>query len=130
MYIYYFAHYTHHIKCIKATYFVLAMKNISFPKFLSLTASKDNKLWDFTQQLQNGLSWHWTKPFLMFETRFVQPTCLGLPVEISKYYSTLAAVTVNGNNYSHSGILNISSYRRQQPTKTQNIIFFYNFSKS
>ncbi|KAG7327844.1 hypothetical protein KOW79_009450 [Hemibagrus wyckioides] len=64
-------------------------------KSVSLTANKDNKLWDLIQQLQKGLSWHWTKPFLMFETRFVQPTCLGLPVEISKYYSTLTAVTVN-----------------------------------
>ncbi|KAK3561887.1 hypothetical protein QTP86_017452, partial [Hemibagrus guttatus] len=64
-------------------------------KSVSLTANKDNKLWDLIQQLQKGILWHWTKPFLMFETRFVQPTCLGLPVEISKYYSTLAAVTVN-----------------------------------
>ncbi|XP_053094184.1 vitellogenin 3, phosvitinless [Pangasianodon hypophthalmus] len=64
-------------------------------KSVSLTANKDNKLWDLIQQLQKGISWHWTKPFLMFETRFVQPTCLGLPVEMSKYYSTLAAVTVN-----------------------------------
>ncbi|XP_053491065.1 vitellogenin 3, phosvitinless [Ictalurus furcatus] len=64
-------------------------------KSVGLTANKDNKLWDLIQQLQKGISWHWTKAFLMFETRFVQPTCLGLPVEISKYYSILAAVTVN-----------------------------------
>ncbi|KAM9461855.1 vitellogenin 3, phosvitinless [Clarias gariepinus] len=64
-------------------------------KSLSLTANEDNKLWHLVQRLQKGISWHWTKPFLMLETRFIQPTCLGLPVEISKYYSTLAAVTVN-----------------------------------
>ncbi|XP_046713777.1 vitellogenin 3, phosvitinless [Silurus meridionalis] len=64
-------------------------------KSMSLTANKDNTLWDLIQQLQKGISWHWTKSFLMIETRFVQPTCLGLPVEISKYYSTLAAVTIN-----------------------------------
>lgn len=80
---------------------------LSVSKSVGLTANKDNKLWDLIQQLQKGISWHWTKPFLMFETRFVQPTCLGLPVEISKYYSILAAVTVNGNNYSYSVKLNI-----------------------
>ncbi|KAI5614684.1 vitellogenin 3, phosvitinless precursor, partial [Silurus asotus] len=64
-------------------------------KSMSLTANKDSALWDLIQQIQKGISWHWTKSFLMFETRFVQPTCLGLPVEISKYFSTLAAVTIN-----------------------------------
>lgn len=78
-----------------------------FPKSVSLTRNKDNKLWDFIEHLQKGISWHWTKPFLKFETRFIHPTCLGLPVEISKYYSTLTAVTVNGNNHSRSGKLNI-----------------------
>lgn len=79
---------------------------ISFPKSVSFTATKDNKLWDLIQQLQSGISWHWTKPFLMFETRYVQPTCLGLPFEISKYYSALTAITVNGKNYSYSGNVN------------------------
>ncbi|XP_027016008.1 vitellogenin 3, phosvitinless isoform X1 [Tachysurus fulvidraco] len=64
-------------------------------KSVSLTANNDNIIWPLIQQLQKGISWHWTKSFLMFETRFVQPTCLGLPVEISKYYSTLPAITVN-----------------------------------
>lgn len=68
-----------------------------FPKSVSLTANNDNIIWHLIQQLQKGISWHWTKSFLMYETRFVQPTCLGLPVEISKYYSTLPAITVNGN---------------------------------
>lgn len=90
------------------------------PKSVNFTANKDNKLWNLIQQLQSGISWHWTKPFLMFETRFVQPTCLGLPVEISKYYSTLAAVTLNGNNYSHSS--HVST--RQHPTKTHITMFF------
>ncbi|KAI4904260.1 hypothetical protein NFI96_031791, partial [Prochilodus magdalenae] len=64
-------------------------------KSVSFTASKENKIWLIIQQLQKGISWHWTKSLLMLETRFIQPTCLGLPVEISKYLSLLAAITVN-----------------------------------
>uniref|UniRef100_A0A4W4HER4 Vitellogenin domain-containing protein n=1 Tax=Electrophorus electricus TaxID=8005 RepID=A0A4W4HER4_ELEEL len=62
---------------------------------MSLMASKENKVWNIIQNLQKGLSWHWTKPFLTFETRFIQPTCLGLPAEISKYYFSLTAINVN-----------------------------------
>uniref|UniRef100_A0A4W4HE82 Vitellogenin domain-containing protein n=1 Tax=Electrophorus electricus TaxID=8005 RepID=A0A4W4HE82_ELEEL len=64
-------------------------------KSMSLMASKENKVWNIIQNLQKGLSWHWTKPFLTFETRFIQPTCLGLPAEISKYYFSLTAINVN-----------------------------------
>uniref|UniRef100_A0A4W4HES3 Vitellogenin domain-containing protein n=1 Tax=Electrophorus electricus TaxID=8005 RepID=A0A4W4HES3_ELEEL len=56
---------------------------------------KVNLIWNIIQNLQKGLSWHWTKPFLTFETRFIQPTCLGLPAEISKYYFSLTAINVN-----------------------------------
>uniref|UniRef100_A0AAR2IXH4 Vitellogenin domain-containing protein n=1 Tax=Pygocentrus nattereri TaxID=42514 RepID=A0AAR2IXH4_PYGNA len=62
---------------------------------VTLTSSKENKIWNIIQHLQNGVSWHWTKPYLILETRFIQPTCLGLPVEISKYLSALTAITVN-----------------------------------
>uniref|UniRef100_A0AAR2IJ16 Vitellogenin domain-containing protein n=1 Tax=Pygocentrus nattereri TaxID=42514 RepID=A0AAR2IJ16_PYGNA len=58
-------------------------------KSVTLTSSKENKIWNIIQHLQNGVSWHWTKPYLILETRFIQPTCLGLPVEISKYLSTM-----------------------------------------
>ncbi|XP_036441837.1 vitellogenin 3, phosvitinless [Colossoma macropomum] len=64
-------------------------------KSVSLTASKENKIWNIIQHLQKGISWHWTKPYLILETQFIQPTCLGLPVEISKYLSALTAITVN-----------------------------------
>ncbi|XP_072515969.1 vitellogenin 3, phosvitinless [Salminus brasiliensis] len=64
-------------------------------KSVSLTASKENKIWNIIQYLQKGTSWHWTKPSLMLETRFIQPTCLGLPVEMSKYFSTVTAITAN-----------------------------------
>uniref|UniRef100_A0A3B4CH62 Vitellogenin domain-containing protein n=1 Tax=Pygocentrus nattereri TaxID=42514 RepID=A0A3B4CH62_PYGNA len=64
-------------------------------KSVTLTSSKENKIWNIIQHLQNGVSWHWTKPYLILETRFIQPTCLGLPVEISKYLSALTAITVN-----------------------------------
>lgn len=36
------------------------------------------------------------KPFLTFEARYFQATSLGLPLEISKYYQSISAITVNG----------------------------------
>uniref|UniRef100_A0AAZ3PU67 Vitellogenin domain-containing protein n=1 Tax=Oncorhynchus tshawytscha TaxID=74940 RepID=A0AAZ3PU67_ONCTS len=59
------------------------------------SAGKESPVWSMIENLQNGMSWHWTKPFLMFETRYIQATSLGLPVEISKYYNTLTTITVN-----------------------------------
>ncbi|XP_076880480.1 vitellogenin 3, phosvitinless isoform X2 [Brachyhypopomus gauderio] len=64
-------------------------------KSVSIMSSKENKVWNIIQNLQKGISWHWTKSFLTFETRFIQPTCLGLPAEFSKYYISLTAITVN-----------------------------------
>uniref|UniRef100_A0A8C5DD27 Vitellogenin-like n=1 Tax=Gouania willdenowi TaxID=441366 RepID=A0A8C5DD27_GOUWI len=52
-------------------------------------------LWAAVEGLQKGFSWHWTKPFLIFEARYFQATTLGLPLEISKYYQTVNGITVN-----------------------------------
>ncbi|XP_012677088.2 vitellogenin 3, phosvitinless [Clupea harengus] len=64
-------------------------------KALSPTAGKESPVWQIIQDLQKGISWHWTKPYLVLETRLIQTTTLGLPVEISKYYPTVTAITVN-----------------------------------
>ncbi|XP_067244630.1 vitellogenin 3, phosvitinless [Chanodichthys erythropterus] len=66
----------------------------SITKSLSPSAGKESKVWEKIQDVQKGISWHWTKPHLVYEARFIQPTCLGLPVEISKYYSIVNAVTM------------------------------------
>nr|WPD49408.1 vitellogenin [Sinibrama taeniatus] len=66
----------------------------SITKSLSPSAGKESKVWEVIQDVQKGISWHWTKPHLVYEARFIQPTCLGLPVEISKYYSIVNAVTM------------------------------------
>uniref|UniRef100_UPI0037E9A8CE vitellogenin 3, phosvitinless n=1 Tax=Semicossyphus pulcher TaxID=241346 RepID=UPI0037E9A8CE len=58
-------------------------------------AGKDSPLWAVIENLQRGVSWHWTKPFLVFEVRYFQATTLGLPLEISKYYEVLNGITVN-----------------------------------
>ncbi|XP_051532311.1 vitellogenin-like [Myxocyprinus asiaticus] len=60
----------------------------------SPSAGKDSSVWEKIQDLQKGTAWHWTKPHLVYEARFIQPTCLGLPVEISKYYSIINAITM------------------------------------
>ncbi|XP_067287144.1 vitellogenin 3, phosvitinless [Pseudorasbora parva] len=60
----------------------------------SPSAGKESKLWEKILDIQKGTSWHWTKPHLVYEARFIQPTCLGLPVEISKYYSIVNGVTM------------------------------------
>nr|APB93355.1 vitellogenin C [Ctenopharyngodon idella] len=66
----------------------------SITKSLSPSAGKESKVWEKIQDVQKGTSWHWTKPHLVYEARFIQPTCLGLPVEISKYFSIVNAVTM------------------------------------
>lgn len=53
-------------------------------------------MWAAIEQLQKGLSWHWTKPLLNIEARLLQATTLGLPVEIAKYYQTVTGITING----------------------------------
>lgn len=63
---------------------------------VSPSAGKESPLWDAIENMQRGLSFHWTKPFLIFEARFFQATTLGLPVEISKYYQAVTGITVNG----------------------------------
>ncbi|KAM7409515.1 hypothetical protein PAMA_001141 [Pampus argenteus] len=59
------------------------------------SAGKGSPLWAAIENLQRGISWHRTKPFLIFEVRFFQATTLGLPLEISKYYETVNGITVN-----------------------------------
>ncbi|XP_037554173.1 vitellogenin 3, phosvitinless [Nematolebias whitei] len=62
---------------------------------LNLSAEKTSLLWAAIEHLQKGTSWNYRRPFLILEARYFQATTLGLPVEISKYYNTLSAVTVN-----------------------------------
>ncbi|XP_068447341.1 vitellogenin 3, phosvitinless [Clinocottus analis] len=69
------------------------VKNII--RILGLSAEKDSPLWAVIENLQRGVSRHWTKPFLIIEVRYFQATILGLPLEISKYYQTISGVTVN-----------------------------------
>ncbi|XP_062279606.1 vitellogenin 3, phosvitinless isoform X2 [Scomber scombrus] len=61
----------------------------------SPSAGKGSPLWDAIENLQRGISWHKTKPYLIFEVRYFQATTLGLPLEISKYYETVNGITVN-----------------------------------
>nr|AQV08209.1 vitellogenin C [Seriola lalandi] len=64
-------------------------------KAVSPSAGKESPLWAVIENLKKGVSWHRTKPFLIFEVRYFQATTLGLPLEISKYYETLNGITVN-----------------------------------
>ncbi|XP_011613259.2 vitellogenin 3, phosvitinless [Takifugu rubripes] len=64
-------------------------------KALEPSAGKESPLWDLIHRLLEGWSWHRVKPFLTFEARYFQATSLGLPLEISKYYQSVSAVTVN-----------------------------------
>ncbi|KAJ3598959.1 hypothetical protein NHX12_032922 [Muraenolepis orangiensis] len=65
-------------------------------KTFSPSAGKDpSPLSGMIDSLKKGLSWHWTKPFLIVETRYFQATTLGLPIEISKYYETVNGITAN-----------------------------------
>ncbi|XP_070687869.1 vitellogenin 3, phosvitinless [Pempheris klunzingeri] len=64
-------------------------------KAVSPSAGKESPLWAAFENLQKGVSWHRTKPFLIFEVRYFQATTLGLPLEISKYYESINGITVN-----------------------------------
>ncbi|XP_060934837.1 vitellogenin 3, phosvitinless [Limanda limanda] len=64
-------------------------------KAVSPAAGKGSPLWEVVENLQKGISWHKTKPFLIFEVRYYQATTLGLPLEISKYYESVNGITVN-----------------------------------
>nr|XP_055040397.1 vitellogenin 3, phosvitinless [Misgurnus anguillicaudatus] len=66
----------------------------SIVKSLSPSAGKESSVWEKIQNVQKGTSWHWTKAHLVYEARFIQPTCLGLPVEISKYFPIVNVVTM------------------------------------
>ncbi len=76
------------------------MMHLFSAQSFSPSAGKESKVWEKIQDVQKGTSWHWTKPHLVYEARFIQPTCLGLPVEISKYYSIVNAITMKGELYS------------------------------
>ncbi|KAL6108038.1 uncharacterized protein ACO6RY_18668 [Pungitius sinensis] len=64
-------------------------------KFFSQSAGKGSLLWAVIENLQKGVSWHRTKPYLIVEVRYFQATILGLPLEISKYYETINGISVN-----------------------------------
>nr|BAC06191.1 vitellogenin [Acanthogobius flavimanus] len=61
----------------------------------SPTAGRDSFVWRMIEQLIHGFSWRGVLPFLTVEARYIQATTLGLPVEISKYYHTVNAMSVN-----------------------------------
>uniref|UniRef100_A0A673CLL0 Vitellogenin 3, phosvitinless n=1 Tax=Sphaeramia orbicularis TaxID=375764 RepID=A0A673CLL0_9TELE len=42
-----------------------------------------------------GISWHKAMPLLMADARYIKASCVGLPVEISKYYQVLNGLSVN-----------------------------------
>ncbi|XP_070765014.1 vitellogenin 3, phosvitinless [Enoplosus armatus] len=62
---------------------------------VSPSAGKESPVWAAIENLQRGVSWHKSKPFLIFEVRYFQATTLGLPLEISKYYESVNGITVN-----------------------------------
>ncbi|XP_072245494.1 vitellogenin 3, phosvitinless [Leuresthes tenuis] len=70
-----------------------AIRNILMA--ISPAAGKATPLWTAIENLRKGTSWHYTRPFLVLEARYFQATSLGLPVEITKYYNSITAITVN-----------------------------------
>nr|QAA78850.1 vitellogenin C [Channa punctata] len=70
-----------------------AIQNIV--RAISASAGRESPVWAMIENMKRGAAWHWTKPLLIFEARYLQATTLGLPVEISKYYHAVTAITVN-----------------------------------
>lgn len=67
----------------------------SYVQAFSPSTGRDSPVWAIIDNLKKGFSFHVTKPFLIFETRYYQATTLGLPIEISKYYETVNGFTMN-----------------------------------
>uniref|UniRef100_A0A3B3QFP2 Vitellogenin 3, phosvitinless n=1 Tax=Paramormyrops kingsleyae TaxID=1676925 RepID=A0A3B3QFP2_9TELE len=65
---------------------------------ISPKAGKESPVWNMIENIQNGVAWHWTKPYLIFETRYIRATMTGLPIEISKYYLSVTGSTVNAKS--------------------------------
>ncbi|XP_043985509.1 vitellogenin 3, phosvitinless [Gambusia affinis] len=61
----------------------------------SPAAWKSSPLKAMIDSLQKGISWDYTRTFLILEARYFQATTVGLPVEISKYYNAITAVNFN-----------------------------------
>ncbi|XP_066548083.1 vitellogenin isoform X2 [Amia ocellicauda] len=62
---------------------------------MATMAGKNGKAFTTIADLQRGMAFDWTSPFLVAETRYIQPTCLGLPAEISKSYFSILGIKVN-----------------------------------
>lgn len=65
------------------------------------SAGKESPLWDLIHSLQERSSWNRVKPFLTFETRYFQASSLGFALEISKYYQSINAINLNGEQPDH-----------------------------
>ncbi|XP_024134082.1 vitellogenin 3, phosvitinless [Oryzias melastigma] len=62
---------------------------------LNPSAWRGSPLWTAMESLKSGASWHYTRAFLILDARYFQPSTLGLPVEISKYYNSVTVITAN-----------------------------------
>ncbi|CAL9696109.1 unnamed protein product [Knipowitschia caucasica] len=51
-------------------------------------------VWKMIEQLIQGFSWRASLPFLTVESRYIQASTVGLPVEISKYYHVVNSMSV------------------------------------
>ncbi|KAM5148119.1 vitellogenin-1-like [Mantella aurantiaca] len=49
--------------------------------------------------LQRGVDIHWSKPLLSSENRLIVPTCVGLPLETSLYYSSVSRVALQAQSH-------------------------------
>uniref|UniRef100_A0A4W6DUS7 Vitellogenin 3, phosvitinless n=1 Tax=Lates calcarifer TaxID=8187 RepID=A0A4W6DUS7_LATCA len=111
-------------------------------KAMSPSAGKESPVWAAIENLQRGISWHRTKPFLIFEVRYFQATTLGLPIEISKYYESVNGITVNakaavnpplterlGQLLTSEISLETDDDMLHLFTTTQFICFFFSFTK-
>ncbi|GCC16756.1 hypothetical protein chiPu_0020389 [Chiloscyllium punctatum] len=66
-------------------------------KLISNQGRMDNLIKKLINQLQQGITTQWTKPLLASEIRHIVPTSLGLPMELTFYYTVVSAVTAQAN---------------------------------
>ncbi|KAM9324668.1 vitellogenin-1-like [Gastrophryne carolinensis] len=64
-----------------------------------LTNGRSSLLQATVKELQNGLDLYWSKPLLSSENRLIVPTCVGLPLETSLYYSSVTRLQLQARSH-------------------------------
>ncbi|XP_073449784.1 vitellogenin-1-like isoform X2 [Aquarana catesbeiana] len=89
-----------HFKMFGQELFYQELNKHSIENILKFFSSGKSALLHATvKALQTGLDIHWSKPLLSSENLLIVPTCVGLPLETSLYYSSVTRVKLQAQSH-------------------------------